>query len=96
MEKEVKIASLAVQGVNPTLEEITTFSGSSATGSGKDLEALIEANLHSVEDFEIGENVEVIRGELANLEGSVMNVENGIVTIKPQGSYGLNVSCVLN
>lgn len=94
MEKIVKVSSLAIENVNPTLEEITNFTGSSGglnSSSNKDLEALVEANLHSEGDFEVGEKVEVLSGELAKMQGVVIAVQNGIVTIKPVEKFGLNV-----
>jgi transcription elongation factor SPT5 len=91
MEKVVKVASLTIENVNPSLEEITNFTGSSGLNSNKDLEALLASNLHSEGDFEVGEKVEVVGGELANMQGIVVAVENGIVTIQPVDQAGLNV-----
>ncbi|KAJ3224135.1 transcription elongation factor spt5 [Clydaea vesicula] len=82
MLKELKTSVFTTENVNPSLEEITNFSGNAIGESKNNLAFLAEANIHSVEDFEVGENVEVVSGELANLPGVVLSVENGIVTVK--------------
>jgi transcription elongation factor SPT5 len=98
MEKVVKVASLTIENVNPSLEEITNFTGGGAN-MNKDLEALLASNLHTEGDFGVGEKVEVVGGELAAMQGVVVAVENGIVTIQPVDQFGLNVSaksCLIN
>ncbi|OLY81036.1 Transcription elongation factor spt5 [Smittium mucronatum] len=92
LEKEFKLVSLQTEKVNPTLEEITTFSGG-------DSEALVEAavaaaaasslvdsndkNGNEVLDVVIGDNVEVIEGDLVGVSGTVTGIENdGILRVR--------------
>ena len=92
MEKEVKLTSLQTEGVNPSLEEITMFSGSNIS-DGREIAALVEANVYTVNDFQVGENVEVVSGELTGLKGIVNGVDNDLVTVKTD-SNGLVVFLV--
>ncbi len=97
MEKEFRLTSLTIEGVNPSLEEVTNFSASSALDNERNLSAL-NAALASVQtdaDFEIGESVEVVEGDLINLPGEVVSIQNGIVTVKPQAGFGIEVNCIL-
>jgi transcription elongation factor SPT5 len=42
----------------------------------------------TVEDFQTGETVEVISGELGGVKGIVQSVQNGVVTVLPDKSLG--------
>jgi transcription elongation factor SPT5 len=89
LEKSMKIISLEIKKVNPTLEEITKFSGGAVNDKGEDLSMLANANVAKESDFQTGEKVIVLSGEMKNVPGTVHSVENGVVTIIPDKAYGL-------
>jgi transcription elongation factor SPT5 len=91
LEKAMKIASLETKNINPSLEEITRFSGGAVTDRGEDLSMLATANVAKDTDFQTGEKIIVLSGDLKNVPGTVQSVENGVVTILPDKSYGLAV-----
>ncbi|KAH9252560.1 transcription elongation factor spt5 [Batrachochytrium salamandrivorans] len=67
LEKSVKVRSLLTENVNPTLDEITKFTGGSINEHGNDLALLASANQATPDDFQIGEGITVISGELRPL-----------------------------
>ncbi|KAJ3113715.1 transcription elongation factor spt5 [Phlyctochytrium bullatum] len=87
LEKEIKVASLEIENVNPTLEEISRFTAGSSLAA--DI-ASVSLTQTSVEDFTIGENVEVIRGEMKDLIGKVLSIDNGVVTVAPPRETNLS------
>lgn len=90
----MKITSLIIDNVSPTLEEITKFSSGSADGvdPAKQLATFAQVNIsYSGDDFGLGENVSVIQGDQSGLHGVVTSVESGIVFVKPDASLGLHV-----
>jgi transcription elongation factor SPT5 len=91
MEKDAKVSALVLENVNPTLEEITLFTGGAVNEAERELMAMAQDTPAIVQDFKVGENVEVVEGALINLPGIVQSVENNIVTIKPLGGFGLEV-----
>ncbi|KAG4101159.1 transcription elongation factor Spt5 [Neocallimastix lanati (nom. inval.)] len=93
LEKEMKIISLDINGINPTLDEITKFSGGAIGENQMDLAELSITSgsaIASTEDFFVGEHVEVTEGELINLHGIVKSVDNEIVSIIPADSEELD------
>ncbi|KAJ3281515.1 transcription elongation factor spt5, partial [Borealophlyctis nickersoniae] len=92
LEKDVKISSLDTEGINPTLEEITRFSGGAVTEHGNDLVMLAGNSVANADDFQKGESVEVISGDLIGTPGTVQSVENGLVTIMADPSFNLKQS----
>ncbi|KAH6562967.1 hypothetical protein BASA50_006097 [Batrachochytrium salamandrivorans] len=90
LEKSVKVRSLLTENVNPTLDEITKFTGGSINEHGNDLALLASANQATPDDFQIGEGITVISGELRNVPGVIQSIEGGIVTILPNKSFGLS------
>ncbi len=91
LEKNMKITSLELKNINPTLEEITRFSGGAVNEKGEDLSILANGNVAKAEDFQTGEKVVVLSGEMRNMEGVVESIEGSVVTIIPDKSYGLSV-----
>lgn len=89
LEKQVKITSIETKNINPSLEEITKFSGGAVADRGEDLTLLASSNVAKGEDFQSGEKVIVLSGEMKNVPAIVHSVQNGIVTIIPDKSYGL-------
>ncbi|KAI9197089.1 uncharacterized protein BJ171DRAFT_523077 [Polychytrium aggregatum] len=87
--KEVKVSSLEIEEVNASLDEITRFSRGLVTGTKDGLAGMSIANTARGDDFEVGENVEVIRGELVGIPGTVESVEHDIVTVQPASGFGL-------
>lgn len=84
LEKEMKIVSLDINNINPTLDEITKFTGGAIGENQMDLAELSITSgsaIANTEDFFVGEHVEVTEGELINLHGIVKSVDNDIVSI---------------
>jgi len=97
LEKEMKIISLDTNNINPTLDEITKFTGGAIGENQTDLAELSITSgtaVASTEDFFVGEHVEVTEGELINLHGIVKSVDNDIVSIIPADSEELDTVCV--
>ncbi|KAJ8331441.1 transcription elongation factor spt5 [Batrachochytrium dendrobatidis] len=90
LEKTMKVTSLLTEMVNPTLDEITKFSGGSINEQNNDLALLASANQATTDDFQIGEGITVISGELKNVPGVIQSIEGGIVTVIPDKSFGLS------
>jgi transcription elongation factor SPT5 len=88
LEKIIKVQSLQTENVNPSLEEVTMFSNGGADNAAEDVALLGAVAAASVEDFQTGETVQVMSGELANVQGTVQTVQNGVVTIIPDASLG--------
>ncbi|RKO92660.1 hypothetical protein BDK51DRAFT_35496 [Blyttiomyces helicus] len=92
LEKDVKTVTLETTSVNPTLEEITRFSGGAVSERGGALAMLASASAATAEDFQTGESVEVIDGDMINVPGTVESVENGVVTVRADEALGLKTS----
>lgn len=88
----VKITSLELKNVNPTLEEITRFSGGAVNENGDDLSILANGNIAKAQDFQTGEKVLVLSGEMRNIEGVIHSIDGDIVTVIPDKSYELLVN----
>jgi len=81
--KDFRITALTRKDVNPTLEEITTFTAGTDDSEGIDLSALaagIKA-ASKLSSFEAGDVVELFEGEQAGVHGVVESVTNHIATI---------------
>jgi transcription elongation factor SPT5 len=91
LEKSMKIVSLDTKNINPSLEEITKFSGGAVNDRGEDLSMLANANVAKATDFQTGEKIIILSGDLKNVPGVVHSVENAVVTIIPDKSFGLGV-----
>ncbi|KAJ2852183.1 transcription elongation factor spt5 [Coemansia brasiliensis] len=97
LHKDVRIASLQVDEVKPTLEEIAAFAAGETDGDEQAAIAALasqaaaasaggvdEANGLTGRDLQPGENVEVIEGDLAGVVGVVRSIEsNNIVRVEP-------------
>eukprot|EP00842_Homolaphlyctis_polyrhiza_P004843 jgi/Hompol1/535/HPOL_004495-RA len=89
LEKQVKVSSLKLESVNPTLDEITRFTGGSIGERSDDLALLASANQATADDFQIGESITIMSGELANMPGVIESIEGGIVSIRADAGMGL-------
>jgi transcription elongation factor SPT5 len=103
-EEDIKLSALITEDVNPTLDEITRFTGDAsaqdgggsalASGaanatSGVDLDLLAEATRAKAEVvLRRGDHVEVLDGEQAGIEGTVDTVGAEAVTLKIELSDG--------
>ncbi|WVR08642.1 transcription elongation factor SPT5 [Kwoniella sp. DSM 27419] len=84
--KDVKIAVVESEGVNPTLEEISRFSGDDQSTAKFDLSAIADANKNlTVSVLFPGDQVEVYEGEQTGLYGTVETVTTDIISIKAVG-----------
>ncbi|KAJ2084272.1 transcription elongation factor spt5 [Coemansia sp. RSA 988] len=100
LHKDMRIVSLQLDNVNPTLEEIAKFAAGEAGEDGDEQAAIAalanqaaaatmggveEANGLGARDLQQGEQVEVIEGDLAGVVGVVRSVEgNNVVRIEPE------------
>ena len=91
MEKNIKVSSLDLKNVNPTLDEITKFSGGTVQNNSEDLTNLAASNAAKADDFQTGEKVMVLQGEMKGMDGVVHSIDGSIVTIIPDPAYGLKV-----
>lgn len=83
--KDIKINLLTTEDVNPTLDEVSKFSGEGNTNKF-DLSAIAEANRNMSSSFVTpGDQVEVFEGELAGLLGSVETIAADTISIKAIG-----------
>ena len=88
LEKSVKVTSLETSKVNPSLEEITRFSGGAISDRTEELSQLATLNLAS-QEFANSEKVIVLTGEMKGVTGVVYSIERNIVTITPDPIFGL-------
>ncbi|KAI8921264.1 hypothetical protein DFJ77DRAFT_449169 [Powellomyces hirtus] len=93
LEKTLKISSLDVVNVQPTLEEISLFSG--GTSDKPDLTHMEGVNTAVAQDFQIGESVTIASGAMAGLYGSVASIHNDIVGVKPHIDVAHNLPAVV-
>jgi transcription elongation factor SPT5 len=82
LEKEVRIAYLATEGVNPTLDEISAFANT-ADNNDEDhmnlaelVAPLLAAKKDRVVDYSLGDHVEVIEGGLKHATGIVRTIND--------------------
>ncbi|EEB07020.1 transcription elongation factor Spt5 [Schizosaccharomyces japonicus yFS275] len=86
--KDVRIASLITEGVNPTLEEVSRFH---QEDEEMDLTSLAQSIKGGHADFQPGDHVEVYIGEQAGVSGVVENVHGSIVTLRSPDGLKLDV-----
>ncbi|KAH8594737.1 hypothetical protein B0O99DRAFT_624591 [Bisporella sp. PMI_857] len=83
-EKEVKIQTLTIKDVNPTLEEVTRFTSGAEDGTENlDLNALAASLKQSTANASYlpGDIIEVYEGEQKGVQGKVVSVQGDIVTM---------------
>lgn len=83
-EKEVKIQTLIIKDVNPTLEEVTRFASGAEDGTENlDLNALAASLKASTANASYlpGDVIEVYEGEQKGVEGKAISVQGDIVTM---------------
>ncbi|WWC98489.1 transcription elongation factor SPT5 [Kwoniella sp. B9012] len=84
--KDVKINVIESENVNPTLEEISRFSGDDQSTAKFDLSAIADANKNlTVSVLLPGDQVEVYEGEQTGLYGVVETVTSDVISIKAVG-----------
>ncbi|KAJ3075374.1 transcription elongation factor spt5 [Podochytrium sp. JEL0797] len=83
--KEMKASTVDSESVNPTLEEITRFSGGTINERGMDLDAIAaRSGGQTSTDFQTGDNVEIFRGDLKDVTGKVLATDSEFVTVMPK------------
>eukprot|EP00126_Sphaerothecum_destruens_P002287 Sdes_comp15728_c0_seq1m4763 len=81
--KSYPLQSLAINGIQPTLDELQRFQGVNSDGvTSHEVGAELLPFTNVI--FSKGDAVEVIEGELINLTGVVDKVENGMITVIPK------------
>lgn len=84
--KDVKIPAVATEDVNPTLEEISRFTGDDDSTAKFDLSAIADANKNlSTSLLFPGDKIEVYEGEQTGLYGIVEAVSPDVIAIKAEG-----------
>ena len=84
--KDVKATTLSTEDVNPTLEEISKFTGEDQHTAKYDLSAIADANKNSaVSVLFPGDKVEVYEGEQNGLYGLVVTVTPDVISVKAEG-----------
>lgn len=88
LEKNIKVTSLQIEDVSPSLEEITRFIGDSVSGEDADRALdLSAASLQAVNDAQAtsllqpGDRVEVIEGDMIHSIGTLESVNDGSVRV---------------
>jgi transcription elongation factor SPT5 len=91
LEKEHKMASLNVTGVQPTLDELTLFGVGKEGGLGSDLAAAAEAiRLSDKSILQPGDHVEIFEGGESGIFGTITSILNDKVSIKPSAQLDLD------
>ncbi len=89
-EKDVRRTGLILEGVNPTLDEVSKFMGESGAdgieNANVDLNLLAEATKKDDDVlFQPGDHVEVFEGEQAGVRGAVVSIDAQGVTLEMEG-----------
>lgn len=79
--KHFTMSAVITDGVKPTLSELDKFE---EQPEGSDLKVIINPGDECEHNFQAGDNVEVSAGDLVNLQGKILNVDEGRVTIMPR------------
>lgn len=97
-EKEHKMASLIVDGVQPTLAELTLFGvGRDGELGGADLSAVADAIRQAERSsLQPGDHVDVIEGDTAGIHGAIISILNNDLTIKPHANFNIDTNIVIH
>ena len=88
--KDVKFNAVATENVQPTLEEISKFTGDDQATAKYDLSAIADANRNvTVSALFPGDRVEVFEGEQAGMYGRVETIDSGDTNMKIRADGGL-------
>ncbi|KAJ3044652.1 transcription elongation factor spt5 [Rhizophlyctis rosea] len=90
LEKDLKLSALEVDGVTPTLEELAKFQGGELDDRADGLEALADGSMQN-RQFQAGESVEVISGDLMGTPGTVESMHGSLVTVRADTWVGLKM-----
>ncbi|KAJ3125912.1 transcription elongation factor spt5 [Nowakowskiella sp. JEL0407] len=85
--KTVKANALDTKDVNPTLEERTEFDA-----DGVDAKDVAVGTVQ--EEFEVGDRVEIMKGELTGLTGSLSRIMENVVELIPDDKFNLGLTKV--
>ena len=99
VEKDIKLSTLVLENVNPTLDEITQFSRNQDGDTDNNMDLLIIAEAShkaAVLVLQPGNHVEVFEGEQSGVHGVVDSINQDVVTlttigVKYQWSEGCDV-----
>lgn len=88
LEKDVKMAALVLENVQPTLDELTRFVGETAKGpdgaSNLDFSLLSEAASKAAKNIlQPGDNVDIFEGDQKGIYGTIESISNDVVLIIP-------------
>ena len=87
LERDAKLVGLIIEGVQPTLDELTRFLGESKT---EDLAQLAESAKRAAKSILLpGDVVEVFEGDSKGIYGTVSSILNDVVLITPAKSLDL-------
>ena len=93
LEKDVKTTSLSLEDVQPTIDELTRFSGAKGAAGGGgaagglDLQLVAETQKKSARTvLQPGDNVEVHEGAEKGLFGTISSIDGNEITIEPDAA----------
>ena len=81
MNKQFVMNAILAEGVKPTLAELERFE---ETPEGIDIDVGVTDKEEAAHAFSNGDMVEVIEGELQNLQGKVIKIEGSKITLMPK------------
>ena len=96
LEKEIKMNGVTFEGVVPTIDELTKFTGDAnagidGEGSGLDLSKMAEsARALARTILQPGDHVEVFEGDQRGMHGTVASIINDVVLIEPSAELELH------
>ena len=79
--KNFVMNAILAEGVKPTLSELEKFE---EAPEGMSIELSSSAEKEEMHNFSTGDRVEVVEGELLNLQGSVIGIDGTKITIMPK------------
>jgi transcription elongation factor SPT5 len=84
--KDIKHTLITTEDVNPTLEEISRFTGDDQNTASHDLSEIAEANKNITAAILFpGDKVEVFEGEQNGLFGSIVTATPEVIAVKAEG-----------
>ena len=79
--KTFSITAIVTDGVTPTLAELERFNEAPVEGIELEVSSKAAEEKHA---FATGDNVQVVEGELTNLQGKILAIDGNKITIQPK------------
>ncbi|KAJ3003264.1 transcription elongation factor spt5, partial [Thoreauomyces humboldtii] len=94
LEKTLKVSSLDITNIQPTLAEISLYSGGST--DRPDLSHMEGHGTATGQDFQIGESVDIVQGAMAGIHGIIASIHNDVVGVKPDRSQDISLPATVS